>query len=147
MRGKHYPRLDFLGQDGAILFSVVGLEGLEPFQQPLSGVDRAPVEMRPRPNPGGADPDLETDPARPFLQGLVGGPDVTVQVRTPAVTQRWTGTVEDMKPMGGCFNILLKDFHLHLPAGTLSGWSQQDGWHHGILKEGGRSALSIGADR
>ncbi|MEM5580937.1 hypothetical protein WNZ15_00640 [Roseibium sp. AS2] len=147
MRGKHYPRLDFLGNDGGILFSVVGLEGLEPFEKPLTGLDRVPVDMRPRPDPGDADPDLDTDPARPFLEGLVGGPEVTVQVRTGAVTQKWTGKVEDMKPMGGCFNILLKDFHLHLPAGCLSGWSEEEGWHHGILKDGGRSALSIGLDR
>ncbi|KZM51568.1 hypothetical protein [Labrenzia sp. OB1] len=146
MRGKHYPRLDFLGQDGGVLFSVVGLEGLEPFAHPLSGFDREAVDLRPRPSPGDADPDLEADPARPFLEKLVGSPDVTVQVQTEAVTQRWTGKFEDMKPMGGCFNILLKDFHLHLPAGCLSGWSEENGWHRGILQDGGRSALSIGTD-
>jgi putative heme degradation protein len=147
MRGKHYPRLDLLGKDGDILFSVVGLEGLDPFAGPLDGFEREAVDMRPRPASGDADPDLDTDPARPFLEKLIGGPNVTVQVRTEAVTQRWTGKVEDMKPIGGCFNILLKDFHLHLPAGCLSGWSQEDGWHHGVLQDGGRSALSIGTER
>ncbi|WP_417691133.1 hypothetical protein [Roseibium sp.] len=147
MRGKVYPRLDFLGQEDEILFSVVGLEGLEVFAAALVSFEREAIDLRPRPSVEDTAPDLENDPARPFLDGLIGGDEVTVEVAAAAITQRWTGKIEDIRAVGGCFNILTKDFHLHLPAECFSGWSEDNGRHTGILLDGSRSSLTIGSGR
>jgi len=144
MRGKIYPRLDMMGRDGAVLFSFTGLEGLEAMEPHLARFERTPAAPRPRPTPEETEPDLDNDPARPFLESLVGAAPVTVRIETTVFTQRWTGEVAKMLPAGGCFNIILKDFHLHLPANILSGWEERDGWHRGILLDGSDSSLSIG---
>lgn len=144
MRGKIYPRLDLLDNNGEVVFSFVGLEGREAFEPHLEKFNRVPSEPRPRPTLDGTEPDLDNDPARPFIESLVGGAPVTIRLETSNFTQSWTGTVPEMRPIGGCFNILLKDFHLHLPAESLSGWSEEDGGHRGILLNGKESALFIG---
>ncbi|MEO9900500.1 hypothetical protein [Nisaea sp.] len=144
MRDKIYPRLDMMGKDGDVLFSFTGLEGLEAMEPHLAKFSRTPVAPRARPTQEEAEPDLENDPARPFLESLIGAAPVTVRIETPVFIQKWTGAVAKMLPAGGCFNIILKDFHLHLPANSLSGWEERGGWHHGILLDGSNSALSIG---
>ncbi|MEO9737680.1 MULTISPECIES: hypothetical protein [Alphaproteobacteria] len=143
MRGKIYPRFDFLAADESVLFSVIGLEGLDPFEKALSGYQRIPVEARPRPKPSDEEPDLQNDPAGSFLESLVDGPKVTVTATTPAATQSWTGKITEVRPAGGCFNLLVKDFHLHLPAACLGGWKQNGKKHQGILLDGSPSALEI----
>ena len=144
MRDKIYPRLDMMGEDGDVLFSFTGLEGLEAMAPHLTKFERTPIAPRPWPASEETEPDLENDPARPFLESLIGAAPVTVRIGTPLFTQQWAGEIAKMLPAGGCFNIILKDFHLHLPANTLSGWEERDGWHRGILLDRSDSALSIG---
>lgn len=146
MRGKVYPRLDFLDGEEQVLFSVVGLEGMEPFDEALSGLESTSVEPRPRVVPEGPEPDLENDPARDLLEELKCGPKVTIQATAEGITQRWKGVIEDFLPAGGCFNVITKDFHLHLPADCLSGWQDEDGWKRGVLLDGSLSALAIKVD-
>ncbi|TYC51306.1 hypothetical protein FMN50_22465 [Rhodobacterales bacterium] len=143
MRGKIYPRLDFIGKDGEIAFSVVGLEGLEPFEQLLSTEEATQVDKKPRAASDGEEPDLEADPAGPYLNSLPGTGDVTVRVTTNAVTQAWTGEVEKVLPMGGCFNIITKTFHLHLPGGILAGWEEDGARHHAKLPGGEPGGLTV----
>ncbi|MEH0069106.1 ChuX/HutX family heme-like substrate-binding protein [Pannonibacter sp. Pt2-lr] len=50
MKDKVYPRLDFLGSDGEVLFSVTGMEGEAPFAAALAAFPRLP-SLRPE-HPG-----------------------------------------------------------------------------------------------
>ncbi len=148
MKDKVYPRLDFVDGDGSPVVSVVGLEGLEPFEKLLGELEKTPV-IKPKDQKGSAGDkevpeDLDADPAAAVLNALVGGEPVTIRARVNSVTQQWTGVVEAVRPMRGYFNIMTKDFHLHLQAGSVSGWEMADGWRWALLEDGSRGALSIG---
>lgn len=147
MRGKIYPRLDFIGKDGSIAFSAVGLEGLEPFEKAIATAGASPVEKQPRTVLEDEEPDLESDPAGPYLNTLPGTGPVTFRVTTDAFRQTWTGDVEKVLPMGGCFNIISKTFHLHLPAGVVAGWDDEGGMHHARLSGGEPAGLTVEAYR
>ncbi|QCK86303.1 hypothetical protein E8L99_11330 [Phreatobacter aquaticus] len=130
MRDKAMPRLEFQDSAGTALFSVIGLEGIEPFDQALAGVEPGttlPEKLKPVPSGGGqaADVDPEDVGARPLHAARENGDTVSIIYRGNGLEQRWSGTIAEIKPMMGFFNIIQTDFHLHLKAGAVSRWRQE----------------------
>jgi len=127
MGDKIFPRIDFLARDGGTLFSVVGFEGLEPFDAALAPLGAGePVEPKPD-EPRGERAEVEAgDPGgEPFEAALASGTDVVVAFRRPGFEQVWRGKVEAIKPAMGFINIMRPDFHLHLKAGAVARWRGQ----------------------
>ena len=124
MGEQAYPRIDFLDVDAECLFSVVGFNGLEPFDAALAqfgageALPEKPVEPRgERPN---VDP--EEIGTRPFNLARDTKANIMIAFSRPGFVQKWTGMVEKVNPAMGFINIMRADFHLHLKAGTVSDW-------------------------
>ena len=129
MRDKVYPRLDFLGAGGDPVFSVVGMEGLEPFASLLSDLSRSPAAPRAdRSDPAERPEFADDDPAcAPFVQAQDSGADIRITFDRPGLHQSWQGRIEALKPAMGFLNVMTSDFHLHLKGDTVGGWQQQPG--------------------
>ncbi|WP_122521633.1 hypothetical protein [Pannonibacter phragmitetus] len=144
MKDKVYPRLDFLGSGGEVLFSVTGMEGEAPFAAALAAFPRLPSLRPEHPGtPAGPEAAEEGDAGGAFLEALAGKGAAAIRFDTPAITQQWTGPVETIRPMSGYFNIITSHFHLHLQAGSVSGWREADGWQHALGAGGEAGALAI----
>lgn len=144
MRDKTYPRLDFLGSDGVAVFSVVGLEGLEPFTAPLTGIPRAAAAPRNTDSPAGHPEFSDDDPARaPFAQVLERAADIRITFDRPGLSQSWQGRIDALKPARGLLNVMTPDFHLHLKGGTVGGWQQQPGCRIALDHDGRPNGLVL----
>lgn len=146
MRDKIYPRLDFLGRDGVPVFSVVGMEGLEPFTAVLSGLPRAAAAPRedssdtPAERPAFSD----DDPAcAPFAAALDSGAEIRIIFDRPGLHQSWQGRIETLKPAMGFLNVMTPDFHLHLKGGTVGSWQQQPGRRIALDLDGQATGLVL----
>ena len=123
MKDKHYPRLVFFDAVGKAVFSVVGFEGLEPFDAAMAGCTEVPVPA-PEPTPRSA-PASEAPPTLPFdaLQlAQQSGEEVVIRHGTQGFRQDWRGRIGGLKPAMGLINIIDPDFHLHLKDGSVSAW-------------------------
>lgn len=126
MQEQVYPRIDFVAADGTVLFSVVGFGGIAPFDAaivPLGGGEALPEKPR---DPPGERPEIaETDPgAQPLKAAMAAGQRVTISFVRTGFEQRWTGTIETVKPAMGFNNVMRPDFHLHLKGGSVQSWQQ-----------------------
>lgn len=128
MGEKVFPRIDFQRSDETILFSVVGFEGIEPFDAALTPLGAGtPLEAAPSKPAGERGEVTESDPgAGPFEQALVSGKETTVGFHRQGFEQLWRGRIEAVKPAMGFINIIQPDFHMHLKANAVAGW-RQDG--------------------
>lgn len=143
MRDKVYPRLDFHAADGALLFAVVGMDGVESFDAALADLARVPAEP-----PVGSDetkPDLaDDDPLHaPFAELVASGAEVAIRIRRPGLEQCWRGKVEAVKPAMGFLNVMTPDFHLHLAGGALASWAREPGARIAIGHDGQPTGLSL----
>lgn len=146
MRDKVYPRLDFLGRDGAPVLSVVGMEGLDPFTAPLSGFPRGPAAPRAeRPADSAAPAEFaDDDPARaPFAAALDSAAEIRITYDRAGLRQSWQGRIEALKPAMGFLNVMTPDFHLHLRGRTVSGWQQQPGRRIALDHDGQPAGLIL----
>lgn len=131
MRDKAMPRLEFQDAGGTTLFSIIGLDGIEPFELALEAVgagDPLPEKERPAPSGGGAqaaDVDPEDIGARPLHVAKESGDTISVVYRGQGLEQRWTGAVAEVRPAMGFINIIQPDFHLHLKAGAVAAWRRE----------------------
>lgn len=123
MKGKTYPRLDFLDTEGQSLFAVAGMEDLPPFEVALTDLARSPAE-KPAAPARGEPPELaEDDPGLVLLRALCDqGAQVEIGASRPGLSQRWQGRIESVKPSMGFINVMTADFHLHLRADTVADW-------------------------
>ncbi len=123
MKDKALPRLDFHGRDGAVLFSLVGLDGLEPFDAGIADLRGMPAEAAvpaaaaERSEMAGADPG-----AIPFEVARCAGVPVCIELQREGLRQAWSGIIEAVKPAMGFINVMQADFHLHLRAGAVAAW-------------------------
>lgn len=128
MGDKAYPRIDFADGGGIVLFSVVGFGGLEPFDAalaPLGSGTALPVQAQPeRGERGEVAPDDVG--ALPFTQASATGEPVAILFNRSGFSQAWHGTIEQVKPAMGFINVMRPDFHLHLKAGTVAGWTRTE---------------------
>lgn len=128
MGDKAYPRIDFRTSAGTVLFSVVGFGGLEPFDAALAPLGRGiavePAPAKPAGERGEVAPD---DPgALPFEAAVTSGEETVIAVRRRGFEQAWRGRIEAVKPAMGFINVIQPDFHLHLKAGAVASWRQED---------------------
>lgn len=129
MRERVLPRLECQGAAGETLFSLIGLDGLEPFDKALeafgAGTPLEPV-AREAPGAGGAADVPEDDlGARSFAAILASGVAIAVDVERAGLFQHWQGTLPEPKPAMGFVNLMQPDFHLHLKAGAIGGWERR----------------------
>lgn len=130
MGGQCYPRIDFMRDADTVLCSVIGFAGIEPFDAVVTqfGPGEA-LEIAERTPPGG-NAAAETDPndpgTVPFQAALASAEPVTVRITRPGFTQDWTGVVEKVSPSRGFINVMRTDFHLHLRAGAVASWRQDE---------------------
>lgn len=124
MKDRVLPRIDFMGTRSDILFSVVGLEGLEPFDGGLGGLEGTALAERDREERKSFPDNLsDNDPGfGPLLEAVAAAAPVTIELNRPGITQSWYGVIAEVKPAMGFGNVMTSDFHLHLRAGTVSGW-------------------------
>lgn len=130
MRERVLPRLECQDASGETLFSLIGLDGLEPFDKALepfgAGETLEPVA---REAPGSSDSsDVPEDDlgARSFAAILASGEAIAINVERAGLFQHWQGALPEPKPAVGFVNIMQGDFHLHLKAGAVSGWTRRD---------------------
>lgn len=123
MRDMALPRLQFRDSAGANIFSIISLDGLEPFNAALAGLPvGAPLE-----------PELKEIAARdgvpeddagflPFVTAIARDVPVEILMAGDGWSQRWEGSVEAAKAGMGFINIIKPEFHLHLQAGAVASW-------------------------
>ena len=127
MRERVLPRLECQDAAGETLFSLIGLDGLEPFDKALepfgAGEALEPIQ-REAPGSGGS-PDVPEDDlgGRSFAAILASGEAIAIDVERAGLFQHWQGALLEPKPAMGFVNIMQGDFHLHLKAGAVFGWA------------------------
>jgi putative heme degradation protein len=125
MKDKHYPRLVFCDAEGKAVFSVVGFDGLEPFDAAMAGCTEEPL---PAAEPATrAAPSVEMPPAPALAFDALklaqqSGEEVVIRHGTAGFRQEWRGKIGGLKPAMGFINIIDPDFHLHLKDGSVSAW-------------------------
>lgn len=126
MRDVALPRVDFLDDAGAVIFSVIGMDGSAPFEAGLDGLVETPIlddVEKPAREPAAL---ADGDPgAQPFEAAMKSGETVTIEQSRPGFTQRWTGVIERVSPAMGFVNVMRPDFHLHLRGGAVASWREE----------------------
>lgn len=151
MRDKVLPKLECQDAAGETLFSLIGLEGIEPFDQALAPLGAgAPLEPVVREAPSGeAAPELQADDlgAATFAAILAEGLPIAIEFERPGLFQHWVGLLPEPKPSMGFVNVMQGDFHLHLQAGTVAAWARHQLEAEVVLQaldaEGRETGLSL----
>lgn len=127
MKDRVLPRLEFQTADGETVFSVIALDGIEPFEAALAST---PVgkSLPPKEKPAAGPAELaEDDPGQaPFAAARDAGGEVTIALALPGLAQRWRGRVAEIKPAMGFINVMTSDFHLHLRGGAIASWRREE---------------------
>ncbi|SNR66701.1 ChuX/HutX family heme-like substrate-binding protein [Puniceibacterium sediminis] len=147
MREKVYPSLGFFTEKQELLFRVVGMEGAAPFLEPLKDIERTalPTEDRTVGVVKETPPeDLSDDPGFRLLDSLrEAAKPVAIRLTRPGREQVWRGTIDAVKPVMGYSNVMTKDFHLHLKAGSVGSWKSLANQHIALDEEGQEIGLEI----
>lgn len=123
MKDKALPRLDFHDRGGAVLFSLVGLDGLEPFDAGIADLRGMPAVAAAPAAPAERSEMVEADPgAIPFEVARCAGVPVSIELQREGLRQAWSGIIEAVRPAMGFINVMQPDFHLHLRAGAVAAW-------------------------
>lgn len=135
MKDKVLPKLEFIDADGKLVFSVVGLDGIEKFDEALSRFAGVPIEAKAK-EPGQPAKLPNDDPAlQPFVAANSAETEIAIEMTKPGMVQRWRGFVPAVNPAMGFINIIAADFHLHIRGGAVARWQ-----HH--AEQGGRVSLA-----
>lgn len=146
MRDQVLPKLDFLDAGDRVMFSLVGMAGLAPFDAAVgpfeTGATDAPAPAK---RDEAAAGELEDDPGLAALEKVCAeGRPVAIALATPGLTQCWRGTIDQVRPMMGNANIIMRDFHLHLRAGAVGGWQvDADGGLQALAGDGQPLGLTL----
>ena len=101
MRERVLPRLECQNAEGEVLFSLIGLDGLEPFDQALAGFGpgEALEPVAREAGMGGAQ-DVPDDDlgAATFAAILRNGTPIAIELRRPGLHQLWSGALPEPKP-------------------------------------------------
>lgn len=127
MRDKVLPKLECQDAAGETLFSLIGLEGLEPFDAALAPLGAgAPLEpvLREAPSGGAQEVPQEDLGAATFAAILANALPIAIDFERPGLFQHWVGLLPEPKPSMGFVNVMQGDFHLHLQAGAVAGWAR-----------------------
>jgi len=154
MKDKVLPKLEFADTSGRLVFSVVGLDGLEKFDDALERFAGVAVEPAVK-QPGTQAALANDDPAlAPLTAAHNSGEEIAIEMQKPGMVQRWRGKVPAVNPAMGFVNLITSDFHLHLRGGTVARWDRMekggelrltalnaDGKPIGLTLQGPRSAF------
>jgi putative heme degradation protein len=126
MKDKVLPKLEFLNTEGKLVFSIVGLDGIEKFDDALARFIGVAVEPKTKEQSAQAalsdgDPGLG-----PLMAANNAGEEIVIEMQKPGLAQRWRGLVPAINPAMGFINIIASDFHLHLRGGTVARWERQE---------------------
>lgn len=155
MRDKVLPKLECQDAAGETLFSLIGLEGLEPFDAALAPLGAgAPLEPVLREAPAGGSQNAPQQDVRPddlgaatFAAILGNALPVAIDFERPGLFQHWVGLLPEPKPSMGFVNVMQGDFHLHLQAGAVVGWARHQTEAEVMLRaldaEGCETGLSL----
>lgn len=124
--GRVLPKIVFRDAAGGLLLNVVGLAGAGPLQDRFAdalGEACAVPEKPPRPTATTG----ESDPALVPLDRLQqAGAPVEVTMTKSGVRSRWSGVIGEVRRGGNFINLIEPGFHLHLRAGSVSGWRREE---------------------
>lgn len=148
MGGTVYPRLEFQDAAGTLLFSIVGMEGMNAFTAPFADRPRHPVPSRGTDAPSGEAQELDpADPAHePFQTAQERSAAVRITFDNGTLRQDWSGRIAALRPSRGFLNVMTPDFHLHLKGGALSGWQAEAGRRVALDAEGQPNGLAVTSD-
>lgn len=126
MKDQVLPRIDVLGEEGAIVIGIVGLDGLDVFDAALSHLGAGnPVPEAEKP-PFHQSALAENDPGEaPLAAACRAGLPITIEMRRPGSVQAWNGVIAEVKPAMGFINVMRPDFHLHLRGGAVQRWRRE----------------------
>jgi hypothetical protein len=150
MRDKVLPKLECQDGAGETLFSLIGLEGLEPFEAALAplgaGTPLEPV-LREASSGGAQEVAPEDLGAATFAAILGNAMLIAIDFERPGLFQHWVGLLPEPKPSMGFVNVMQGDFHLHLQAGAVAGWARHQMEAEVVLRaldaEGRETGLSL----
>ncbi len=128
MQGQVYPRLDFNDEKGEPVFSVVGFDGLDPFEKALDGlrIEAGDSEADKPGRPERPDVAENDEGLKPLNLALQTARPVVISFEAPGFGQSWSGIVEKVKPAMGFINVMTSDFHLHLLGGAVAAWAEHE---------------------
>jgi len=125
MKDKVLPKLEFQNAGEEKLFTVVSLDNGDKFDAHFGSLAGVPVAAPDKPSAEAASL-ADDDPAlKPLRAAIEAGIEIEIQMRRPALDQRWRGLVPAINPAMGFINLIAADFHLHVRGGTVASWRQQ----------------------
>jgi len=134
MKDKVLPKLELLNANDELLFSVVGLDGVEKFDDAIARYTGTAIEPRQKEaaTPAALQDD---DPAMaPLAAASESGTEITIEMQRPGMLQRWSGLVPAMNPAMGFINIIAPDFHLHVRGGCVARWDSRSAEANGHIR-------------
>jgi putative heme degradation protein len=127
MKDKVLPKLELLNANGELVFSVVGLDGIEKFDEGIARFAGTAIEPKLKQATATQATLRDDDPAmRPLTAAHETGTEIAIEMQKTGMTQRWQGLVPAINPAMGFVNIIAPDFHLHVRGGTVARWERQD---------------------
>ncbi|MGD9846073.1 MAG: ChuX/HutX family heme-like substrate-binding protein [Variibacter sp.] len=140
MKDKVLPRLNFQDANAKTIFSIVGMDGLEPFDRAFAAFSGASLDAD-EPRHGEPATVSDDDPAAaPLQKANESQAEIAVTMQTAAFRQRWQGAAPAIKLAMGFVNIITPDFHLHVRGGAVARWASED------LADGKVKLSAIGQD-
>ena len=125
MKDRVLPKLEFQNAVEETLFTVVSLDNGDKFDISVGSFAGIPVAAPDKPS-SEASSLSDDDPAfQPLRAAIEAGIEIEIQMRRPALDQRWRGMVPAINPAMGFINLIAADFHLHLRGGTVASWRSQ----------------------
>ena len=110
------PKIEFQNSAEETLFTVVSLDNSDKFDAGFTSFGSVPVAT-PDKQLSEASQHSDDDPAfQPLRAAIEAGIEIEIQMRRPALDQRWRGKVPALNPAMGFINLIAADFHLHCRA-------------------------------
>jgi putative heme degradation protein len=126
MKDRVLPRLELQDVAGETCFSLIALDGLEPFDAALSRLGAGevlPEKTRAAPPVEAPATEAGEDAGAKLLNAVAAsGETVAVRFKSPGLDQQWAGAIREIKPAMGFLNIIEPDFHLHLKERAVARW-------------------------
>lgn len=127
MKDKVLPKLELLNAGGELVFSVVGLDGIEKFDEGIARFDGTAMAPKVKEAATAQATLRDDDPAmRPLAAAHEAAAEITIEMQKAGMVQRWRGLLPAINPAMGFVNIIAPDFHLHVRGGTVARWEQHE---------------------
>ncbi len=128
MKDKVYPRLVLRDADNRSVLTIIGFDGLEPFDRALSRFSESSIEVDPVSEAVSIAAPTSSQRV-PDALSLVAGKDVPVAlsfINGSSYLARPWGPVDEIRLAMGFVNIIEPDFHLHVKEGAIGWWQEEE---------------------